>query len=342
MVKLIKKDKSQKQIVTGIKDYALLNAALTKRGTFDRAYGYYFFLSLFVFVGFFVSAYFVIRINSTPLLIIMGVIFSFFAVQMAGLLHDAGHRAIFKTAKANDIFGIICGAFLAMGYNSWRLKHNKHHVHTNQEDEDPDVSLPLLSFTKERLSKKKGIAYYLRKYQAYLYYPMGVLVGFSVRTASFLYFIKNFSKKYVFELSLLIISLLIWFVVPLFFFSWQKYVLLFGVVNFTIGFYLLNVFAPNHKGMPQFAKNVKVSFLEQQIMTSRNIYPNWLTDFLYMGLNYQIEHHLFPNTPRNKLKQITPFVIALCKKRNMEFTQTTIIESNRIILSELQEIASAM
>src|SRR5207253_9461069 len=97
-------------------------------------------------------------------------------------------------------------------------------------------------------------------------------------------------------------------------FPLAKVLVLFAVVHRTMGFYLSNVFAPNHKGMPQIAEGTEISFLEQQISTSRNITPGWLVDFVYFGLNYQIEHHLFPTCPRSKLKQITPYVLEICAR----------------------------
>src|SRR5260221_568858 len=126
-----------------------------------------------------------------------------------------------------------------------------------------------------------------------------------------------------------------------FIFSLAKALLVFFIVHTATGFYVSNIFAPNHKGMPQLGKHVKISFLEHQIMTSRNIYGHWLTDYVFMGLNYQIEHHLFPNTPRNKFKKITPYVMEICRRRKLEFIQTGIIESNKIILSELRRIAAS-
>lgn len=342
MTKVIKKNSTHSQILDGISEYGKLRQHLAGKGVFERAYGYYFLLALFAFSGFFVCAYFIVTIKSIPLLIVLGMLFAFFTVQISGILHDAGHRTIFKSPFMNDIVGYICGIVLAMGYSGWKSKHNKHHAHPNQEEEDPDLEIPLLSFTQKRLANKKGLAQILRKYQAFLYYPMGSLVCFSVRIESIKFLIRNFGVGRLWEIVLLSISIFVWFAFPFIFFGFPKGIVVFLAINLTTGFYLLNVFAPNHKGMTQFAKNVKVSFMEQQIMTSRNIYGNFFTDFIYMGLNYQIEHHLFPNTARNKLKQITPYVMKICRKRNLEFTQTTIIESNKIILSELQHVARSV
>ena len=68
------------------------------------------------------------------------------------------------------------------------------------------------------------------------------------------------------------------------------------------GVYLGCSFAPNHKGMPVLGEDEKIDFLRRQVITSRNIRGGWFTDFALGGLNYQIEHHLFPSMPRPSLR----------------------------------------
>lgn len=326
----------------GAKAYAALREEVTKAGILDRDYRYYLILSVCIFIGYFFSAYEIFKATTAASIFVWGLAFAFFSVQIAGLIHDAGHRTIFKSVKNNDLIGNFLSFFVGHGYSFWRGKHNKHHAHTNQEGEDPDVELPLLSFTTERVKKKKGLARLLIRYQAYIYYPMGIFVVFSPRIGAMRYLKNNFHLKIWWEALLFLAGFFAYFVLPFFVFDLEKALLVFAVVNFSGGVYLINVFAPNHKGMPQIDDGVKFSFLEQQIITSRNISGHWLTDFLYMGLNYQIEHHLFPNTPRNKLKKITPFVKALCRKRNFEYTQVSFLESNRIIVSELNKAGKAL
>jgi fatty acid desaturase len=93
--------------------------------------------------------------------------------------------------------------------------------------------------------------------------------------------------------------------------------------------------------MPQIKSGQKISFLEQQIIATRNIKRGFFTDILLLGLNYQIEHHLFPHCPRNKLKLLTPYVKEVCGELNLEFTETNLFESNKIILRELNQVATA-
>ncbi len=323
----------------GQKKYAELRAAVQKAGLLNRSYTYYAVLISIIVIGFFASGYFVVTKENIGWVIFWGVIFSFFSVQLAGLMHDAGHRSICKTTRMNDLIGFITAGMVAMGYSSWKVKHNMHHAHTNEEDEDPDVEMPILSFTKEQHARRRGLQKFLSRYQAFLYYPIGSLLNISVRVTSMKYFIKEFKARYIWEMAWLVIGVTIMFVVPFFIFSIAKATTLFLVINFTVGFYLLNVFAPNHKGMPVIAKGKKFSFLEQQVMTSRNIMGNMITDFVYMGLNYQIEHHLFPDCPRNKLKRLSPYIKKVCNELNLEYTEVGVIETNKIIVSELHQIA---
>ena len=55
-------------------------------------------------------------------------------------------------------------------------------------------------------------------------------------------------------------------------------------------------------------------FLRRQVLTSRNVRGNWLTDLALGGLNYQIEHHLFPSMPRPNLRRSKAIVAAFCRR----------------------------
>jgi len=70
--------------------------------------------------------------------------------------------------------------------------------------------------------------------------------------------------------------------------------------------------SPNHKGMPVVGQDEKVDFLRRQVLTSRNIRGSLLTDLALGGLNYQIEHHLFPSMPRPGLRHAHAPVRRFC------------------------------
>lgn len=333
--------KKNLSIFNGTRAYAKLRSEVVEAGILDRSYAYYTFLAIFSFCGYFFCVYMLYILQSPLQLILMGFLFTAFGVQIGGLLHDAGHRAIVLSTKTNNVLGSLFGFFIVISFGNWLVRHNSHHAHPNSED-DPDVDIPVLSFTKERFVTRKGIERILVKYQQYLFFPILSLGTLAQRMGDLTFLLSAKSKrKYAVETAFFLVGLFIWFVLPFLIFDFWKAALLFFVINFSSGFYMSNIFAPNHKGMPQLLKGTKISFMEQQIMTSRNINPSWLTDFLYIGLNYQIEHHLFPNCPRNKLKLLTPFVLDVCRRFRLEYTSVSIVESNRIILSELRKIAAS-
>jgi fatty acid desaturase len=93
------------------------------------------------------------------------------------------------------------------------------------------------------------------------------------------------------------------------------------------GFYLGCSFAPNHKGMPILAASEKTDFLRRQVLTSRNVRGGWLTDLAVGGLNYQIEHHLFPSMPRPNLRRSQALIAAFCAERDLPYCQASLFGS---------------
>ena len=321
--------------------YAVLKTEVTRAGILDRDYGFYTLLTALTFGGFGLSIYeFTVRTHLAAL-IFWGAAIAFFTVQVGGLIHDSGHRAVFKSSRNNDIFGTIASILVIFGYINWRETHNTHHAHPNEEGTDPDLGIPW-AFTADRYKNASGFKRLFLKYQMYFYYPLGTFAIVLTRFGNLKYYLQNWHKKGVrAELAVFILGVGVWYVIPFLIFPLGKALLFIFLTNNLTSLYLINVFAPNHKGMPQLGKNVQFSFLEQQIVTARNIYGHALTDYVYLCLNYQIEHHLFPNCPRNKLKLVTPFVLALCHKYHLAYTQASVLESNRFILRELKQISAA-
>lgn len=334
--------KPKLSVLQGSKLYRELREELIGKNILSPSYNYYLTLSIFTSGAFILSLLFVILSKEWWQTLIFTSIFAFFTVQLAGIIHDAGHRAIFRSSKFNDILGHILGIVLATGYEQWRVKHNAHHAHTNDEDDDPDMKLPVLSFNIEKARQKKGIEKFLVRYQHFIYYPMGTLVIFSTRLNNIGFLKKNFKVKLWWQVLFYGLGLFIWFVMPFLAFDVIKTLLFLVTFQVVAGIYMFQVFAPNHKGMPYVTKGTKVSFLEQQIVTSRNLNANWLIDYIYLGLNYQIEHHLFPNCPRNKLGRVKKYVEKFCKKYNIDYTEVNFFKTNQIILSELYSVAQAV
>jgi fatty acid desaturase len=104
------------------------------------------------------------------------------------------------------------------------------------------------------------------------------------------------------------------------------------------GFYMGISFAPNHKGMPLVPHDVRLDFLRRQVMMSRNVRGNWFLDVAMGGLNYQIEHHLFPSMARPYLKRAAPLISAYCAERGVTYTQTSLWASYGIVLRYINRV----
>jgi fatty acid desaturase len=93
--------------------------------------------------------------------------------------------------------------------------------------------------------------------------------------------------------------------------------------------------------MKVFGEDDKVDFLRRQVLTSRNIRGNWLTDLALGGLNYQIEHHLFPSMPRPNLRHAQAPVQAFCAARGIPYAQTGLRTSYTQVLRHLDTVGAA-
>jgi fatty acid desaturase len=122
---------------------------------------------------------------------------------------------------------------------------------------------------------------------------------------------------------------------------WQAVV--FMLIHQTLfGVFLGSAFAPNHKGMPILEKGSRIDFLRRQVLTSRNVYSGLVNDFWYGGLNYQVEHHLFPSMPRNNLKKAQKIVRAYCQEHDIAYYETSVIQSFREILLFLHQVSAPL
>ncbi len=266
--------------------------------------------------------------------------FSFFTVQQAGLMHDGGHRAIFRSTRANEIIGFVSSASIGMVFLNWKKRHNAHHARPNQEEMDPDLEVPFIAMTRELLQSKDSLQRRLGRWQAFYYYPLGSLVGFSNRLGSLSFFLRNPSVANFWRFCVYLPAMAAFFVAPFVIFPLDKAVFVFLLVHVSTGIYLANCFAPNHKGMQVVARDSELSFIEQQVSTSRNVRGGLVTDVLLVGLNHQVEHHLFPTCPRNKLGLLKPYVVQACDELGIEYVEESFIETNRSILGKLNAASS--
>jgi fatty acid desaturase len=108
------------------------------------------------------------------------------------------------------------------------------------------------------------------------------------------------------------------------------------------GLHLGCAFAPNHKGMEMPEEGARWGHLRRQVLTSRNVRGNPVVDFLLGGLNYQIEHHLFPSLPRPHLRLARPLVRAHCARIGVPYTETGLVDSYAQALGHMHAVGAPL
>ena len=270
---------------------------------------------------------------------LMAVAFS----QFAFLGHDSGHRQVFRSVKRNDMLMMLSALVTGMAPSWWRDKHIKHHVSPNQIGHDGDIDISVFAFTQGQALESWGVARFFIRHQAYWFYPMLLLTSYSLLFAGIAFLARMKGVKYpVLEPIVVATAVGAYLALVFAFLPFWHGVLFIVVHRALVGLHLGSVFAPNHKGMPILAPETELDHLRQQVLTSRNVVPNPVVDYMYGGLNYQIEHHLFPNMPRNRLKDARPVVRTFCADHGVPYHETGFWRSNREILSYLHAVSAPL
>ncbi|MBB5741664.1 fatty acid desaturase [Microbacterium ginsengiterrae] len=261
--------------------------------------------------------------------------------QIAFLGHDAAHRQIFSSGKWNDWVSIVLGDLLVgMSYGWWQHKHTRHHANPNKLDADPDIELPVIAVTPETAAKHRNpVLRWLREHQGLLFFPILLLEGLSLHASGVrrVFSPGKLPRRWA-EILFLTVRiggyLLLVFVVV----SPGIAFVFLAVQLGLFGFYMGISFAPNHKGMPIVPRDMKLDFLRRQVMMSRNVHGNRALDVLMGGLNYQIEHHLFPSMPRPHLRRAAPIVAAYCRDNDVPYTQVGLLTSYKIVVRYINRV----
>lgn len=263
------------------------------------------------------------------------------SAQYGFIAHEAAHRQIFRNNKANDWLGLVlANLFAGLSYGFWLRKHNKHHQRPNQIGEDPDIAIRVLSFTPESRDSKKGIERWFSNRQGYLFPVLLLFTGFDLLLDSManLRRTDRSLKIRLLEFSLMIVRQTAPYVVMALMFGWLWAIALWFFMMMVFGFFMGAAFAPNHKGMPLVAKDTKLDFFSRQVYTSRNIKGSWLKDNLMGGLNYQVEHHLFPSMARPNLAKAHVIVAKFCEEKGITLVEMNLLASYKAIMQYLSKV----
>src|SRR4051812_12468830 len=195
--------------------YRRLRRAVIDAGLMERRYGYYLGRTLlsfsFLVVG--IGLYFTVPAGwgwSALVAVVLG--FGLAQVTMIG--HDCGHHQIFQRARPNWALGMLCFSLVVgVGFWSWRTRHNVHHVETNDEDDDPDLSFGGLFTLNERdAASRRGLSRLVVRYQAWLFVPVvAAVLSIVMRAEGWRVAVVDLrGSRRIVELALLTLNAVIW------------------------------------------------------------------------------------------------------------------------------------
>ena len=269
----------------------------------------------------------------------LGILFT----QVAFLAHEAGHRQILSGGPANDrLARVLAAGVVGISYSWWDAKHSRHHANPNRVGKDPDIEVDTISFLDEDAVQSRGLRRLITQRQGWLFFPLLTFEGLNLHVQGVRHLVSRGPvKARRTELALLAarFSLVL---TPIFVFLPLGMAFAFtGVMLAVFGVYMGASFAPNHKGMPIIAPDARIDFFTKQVRTSRNIRGGWWATVLMGGLNYQIEHHLFPSMARPQLAKACEIVREYCETHSVPYTETSLWRSYAIVIEYLNRVGLA-
>ena len=323
--------------------YTALSALVRQAGLLRRTPGFYLRLlgGLTAALAGVVTAF--VLLGDTWWQLVVAAALGILLTQVAFVAHEASHRQVFDSGKANDRLGrALANGVVGISHTWWMSKHSRHHANPNQIDKDPDIVQDTISFMEEDAAKTRGVQRWVNRVQGYAFFPLLTFEGLNlhVRSVQSLWTAPR-SRTRTLELTMLAVRLIAYVAVVVWVLPIGLAAAFLGVQLAVFGVYMGASFAPNHKGMPLVSPEARLDFLSKQVLTSRNVRGGAWMRFLMGGLNYQIEHHLFPSMPRPHLARARVLVRAHCAEQDVPYTETGFAESYRIVVAYLNRVGLA-
>ena len=324
-----------------VSDFTALTKIVQQAGLMRRAYGYYWSKLIgLTLLGVGLAVAFVV-IGDTWWQMVTAVVLALLMTQIAFLGHDAAHRQIFVSGKWNEwVSLIVINLYAGMGHGWWNGKHNKHHAAPNKLGVDPDIAPGVLAFTAEAVeARKTPFTRWLATKQGYFFFPLLLLEGLNLHIQGVKRVVSpgQVKRRWV-ELTFIMVRLISFVAFVFIVLPPGKAAAFIGVQLAVFGLYMGLSFAPNHIGMPIVPSTVKVDFLSRQVLMSRNVTGARWVDTFMGGLNFQVEHHLFPSMARPNLRKVAPLVREYCDQLGVKYTETSIGQSYRAVATYINRV----
>ncbi|HCZ35255.1 MAG TPA: acyl-CoA desaturase [Cytophagales bacterium] len=256
------------------------------------------------------------------------------------VMHDANHGAYSNKKWLNTLMGYSLNMVGANAFN-WKIQHNVlHHTYTNVHEEDEDISPRGVL----RLSPHSNWKWF-HKYQfIYAWFLYGLMTIVWMVFKDFVRIIRyqqnglarsnnaNIAKEWLILIATKVVYVSYIFVIPFLVTSLSGWQILFGILtmHYIAGFILAIIFQPAHviEGteypLPDEHHKLENTWAVHQLHTTTNFgnKSRWFSWYVG-GLNFQIEHHLFPNICHVHYRKIAAIVESTAREYNLPYKSAT-------------------
>jgi len=369
------KDEQQLAFEKGYRD---LRAKLVMMGMFKSSKLFYLYKCSFNMCMWAAAVAMVYFSDNVGVHVASALLLGLFWQQCGWLAHDFLHHQVFKQRKYGDLAGIFWGD-LMQGYSMqwWKNKHNGHHAVPNlhntsamTSDGDPDIdTMPLLAWSIKQAQsfrelradgKDSAFVKFMIKWQAFTYFPILLLARLSWLNESFktAYGLGASSANAEIEMKRRGLQYpyleragiaMHWTWMAVLASGFGRFSPLYGMAYFLLatcscGLFLALVFGLGHNGMATYDAETRPDFWKLQVTTTRNItgghgFPQFFVDWLCGGLQYQVDHHLFPMMPRHNLAKCHKLVESFCKEWGVQYHEADLVVGTIEVLQHLAKVS---
>ncbi len=323
--------------------YAELRRQIAALGLFERQPRFYTLQALWVAGLFAIGITFALIADHVAIVLAMALLLGGASVQAEMLGHDMGHRQVLRTPRWPHVVGLALGnLLLGISYSFWIDKHDRHHVYPNHPTKDPDGNYDVLALTHDQIATRKKLFQPLVAFQAFLFPFWLLFQPLLMRKSGVGHIIKNHPTYWKAEVVALAVHATLYSLFLVLLGNWAIALAFVAIHQGFMGLYNGFVFAPNHKGMAIVDDEAKGDHIVNQIITARNVRGGFLVDTYFGGLNHQIEHHLFPTMPRNRLRRVQPLVEDFCVKQGIPYETTSFIGAYVALFTHLHRVGAPL
>lgn len=335
------------------KDYRRLYSEFSKLGLFEKKGHGIMYSLICVAIMLCLVVYGVLKTESVLVHMGCAVILGFLWMQSAYVGHDSGHYQIMTTPGYTKIAQMLAGNCLTgISIAWWKWTHNAHHISCNSLDYDPDLQhIPVFAVSSSFFNSITSVFYgrkltfdplarFLVSYQHFTFYPVMIVARINLYVQTFLLL---FSKRPIPDRALNILGIFVfwaWFPLLVSYMPTWSERIMFVLLSFTVTSVQHIQFCLNH-----FSADVYVGppsgndWFEKQTGGTLDIACSSWMDWFFGGLQFQLEHHLFPRLPRCQLRKISPLVQELCKKHNLPYRSLSFWDANVSTIRTLRTAA---